>query len=110
MERTIAEHIVCTPGTCGGKPRIAGHRIRVQDIVVWHEMQGQTPEEIVSDFPQLSLGDVHAALAYYHDHREEIRRQMREGEELAERLRAESPPGLLARLKQKDADGDSVSS
>ena len=110
MERTIAEHIVCTPGTCGGKPRIAGHRIRVQDIVVWHEMQGQSPEEIVSDFPQLSLGDVHAALAYYHDHREVIRRQMREGEEFAERMRAQSPPGLLARLTKKSADVRAASS
>ena len=110
MERTIAEHIVCTPGTCGGKPRIAGHRIRVQDIVVWHEMQGQTLEEIVTDFPQLSLADVHAALAYYHDHRDEIRKQMREGEAFVEEMRAKSPPGLLARVKRKDADGDSVSS
>ncbi|WP_333364954.1 DUF433 domain-containing protein [Microcoleus sp. herbarium14] len=33
----IKEHIEITPGICGGKPRIAGHRIRVQDIVVWHE-------------------------------------------------------------------------
>ena len=110
MQRTIAEHIVCTPGTCGGKPRIAGHRIRVQDIVVWHEMQGQSPEEIVSDFPQLSLGDVHAALAYYHDHREVIRRQMREGEEFAEHMRAQSPPGLLARLTKKSADVRAASS
>ena len=33
----IKEHIEITPGICGGKPRIAGHRIRVQDIVIWHE-------------------------------------------------------------------------
>ncbi len=33
----IAEHIEITPGVCGGKPRITGHRIRVEDIVVWHE-------------------------------------------------------------------------
>jgi uncharacterized protein (DUF433 family) len=37
---SIAEHIVKTPCTCGGKPRIAGSRIRVQDIVIWHEHQG----------------------------------------------------------------------
>ncbi|MEO0014001.1 MAG: hypothetical protein RLZZ535_2390 [Cyanobacteriota bacterium] len=30
----ILEHIEITPGVCGGKPRIAGHRIRVQDIVI----------------------------------------------------------------------------
>src|SRR6185503_19397893 len=92
----IASHIEITPGTCGGKPRIAGHRIRVQDIVVWHEMQGQTPEEIVADYPQLSLADVHAALAYYRDHRDDIRRQMREGEAFVEQMQTQSPPGLLA--------------
>ncbi|MEO3706895.1 DUF433 domain-containing protein [Trichormus azollae] len=36
----IKEHIEITPGICGGKPRIAGHRIRVQDIVIWHEQMG----------------------------------------------------------------------
>ena len=60
--RVSTEHIEITAGVCGGKPRIAGHRIRVQDIYVWHELQGQTPEEIVADFPQLTLGDVHAAI------------------------------------------------
>ncbi len=34
MDKRIKQHIEITPGTCGGKPRIAGHRIRVQDIVV----------------------------------------------------------------------------
>ena len=36
MATTPIEHIEMTPGVCGGRPRIAGHRIRVQDIVIWH--------------------------------------------------------------------------
>ena len=40
MENVISQHITKTPGVCGGRPCIAGHRIRVQDIVVWHEMRG----------------------------------------------------------------------
>ena len=47
----IGEHIVSTPDTCGGKPRIAGSRIRVKDVVVWHDRQGMTPSEIVSKWP-----------------------------------------------------------
>ncbi len=43
MTAVIAEHIKITPGVCGGKPRIAGHRIRVQDVVVWHEQMGMSP-------------------------------------------------------------------
>ena len=44
MEGTSNERIVKTPGTCGGRARIAGHRVRVQDIVIWHEHQGMTPD------------------------------------------------------------------
>ena len=35
------------PDKCGGRPCIAGTRIRVQDVYVWHELQGQTADEIV---------------------------------------------------------------
>ena len=89
LERT---HIECTPGVCGGKPRIAGHRIRVQDIFVLHELQGMTPDAILQVFPTITLADVHAALAYYWDHREAIEQQMREDEEFVAALRAQSGP------------------
>jgi len=112
MEPTVAtkQHIVSRPGVCGGKPCIAGTRIRVQDIYVWHELQGRTPEEIVSDFPQLSLADVHAALTYYFDHREEIHDEMKKAEETVARMKAENGPGLLDRLRARMTDDDSVSS
>ncbi len=47
---------------------IAGHGVRVLDVVEWHEHQGMTPDQIVSEVPSLTLADVHAALAYYFDH------------------------------------------
>jgi uncharacterized protein (DUF433 family) len=68
----ISEHVGVKPGFCGGKPHILGHRIKVQHIVVWHERMGTSPTEIVVRHPTISLSDVHAALAYYHDHRDEI--------------------------------------
>ncbi len=110
MQPTIEKtHIEATPGTCGGRPRIAGHRIRVQDVVVWTE-QGQSPDEIVADFPQLSLADVYAALAYYHDHREEIDRQMREDDQFVERMRAQAGPGLLDQVRSGARRADSLPS
>ncbi|MHB1037838.1 MAG: DUF433 domain-containing protein [Pirellulales bacterium] len=109
VEPVISEHIESTPGVCGGRPRIAGHRIRVEDIVVWHEMQGKSPDEIVADFPQLTLADVYAALAYYHDHREEICQAMDEDKAFVAALRAKSPSKLLQKLMGNDA-GDSLSS
>jgi uncharacterized protein (DUF433 family) len=55
--------IVSTPGTCGGRPRIDGHRITVEDVAIWHERMGMSPEEIVSAYPTITLSEVHAALA-----------------------------------------------
>ena len=72
---TSQDRIARTPGVCGGKACIAGHRVRVLDIVVWHEHQGMTPDEIVSHVPTITLADVHAALAYYFDHVEEVRQE-----------------------------------
>ncbi|HEY2761406.1 MAG TPA: DUF433 domain-containing protein, partial [Pirellulales bacterium] len=77
-------------GTCSGKPRIDGTRIRVQDIYVWHERMGKSPEEIVVEFPQLTLADIHAALAYYFDHADEIKRQMADSEQFVEQLKRQS--------------------
>jgi hypothetical protein len=58
-------------------------------------------DEIVTDFPQLSLADVYAALAYYHDHHEQIDQDIREDEEFFQRMKAK--PTLLDR--QKDTHG-----
>lgn len=85
------------PGVAGGKPRIAGHRITVQDIVVWHERLGLSADEIASEYG-LSLADVYAALAYYYDHREEIDQAIRADEALVAELRRETPSKVRAKL------------
>ena len=102
----ITKHIDQTPGTCGGKPRIAGTRIRVQDIVLWIE-QGRSPDQIITDYPQLTHGDVHAALTYYHDNRALIERHIREADELVAEMMA--TPGLQS-PQGTNADGNQGSS
>lgn len=102
------KHIESKPGVCGGKPCIAGTRIRVWDIHVWHDLRGQSPEEIVAAFPQLSLASVHAALAYYLDHREQIESQMKEAEDFVARMEAEQESTRFSRLRDhllEDEDG-----
>jgi uncharacterized protein (DUF433 family) len=98
----IAQHIEITPGVCGGKPRIAGHRIKVQDIVIWHERMGMSPDEIIYHHPSITLADVYAALTYYHDHREEIRQQIEEGEALAKQLQGDRPSLISKILKNQN--------
>lgn len=110
MQPTVKQHIESRPGVCGARPCIAGTRIRVLDIYVWYELHGRTPEQIVSDFPHLSLADVHAALAYYFDHREEIQQELRDDEATVACMKAERGPGILDRLRAKLAGDDSISS
>src|SRR5262245_54040560 len=99
MENVIGQHIEKTPGVCGGKARIAGHRLRVMDIVGWHEKRGLSPDEIVAMFPGITLADVHAALAYYFDHREEIEADFLRDEELAESLKSSYPSKVQEKLR-----------
>jgi uncharacterized protein (DUF433 family) len=106
----IVEHIDVDPKKCGGKPCIAGTRIRVWDIHVWHDLRGQSPAEIIAAYPQLSLSDVHAALAYYLDHREEIERQAQEDEDFVSQMRAAAGPSKLDQFRDKDVQSDSASS
>jgi uncharacterized protein (DUF433 family) len=106
--QSIAEHIVSTPGTCGGKPRIAGHRIRVQDVAIWHERLGYSIEEIIAHYPQLTLAEVHAALAYYYDYREEMQHDIAEAEALVAQLKREIPSKLHDKLRQRDASTDTL--
>ena len=55
---TSHQHIETTPGIAGGKPRIAGHRITVEDIVIWHEHQGKSAVRIADEY-DLTLAEVH---------------------------------------------------
>jgi uncharacterized protein (DUF433 family) len=100
MSAVITERITRTPDVCGGKACIAGHRIRVMDIAIMHENVGLTADEIVVQYPTLTLGDVHAALAYYYDNIEEIRADIRRNDEVAAMFRSTFPSKLRERLSR----------
>lgn len=72
-------HITKTPDIAGGKACIAGRRIRVQDVYVWHEYNGMSADEIANEY-ELSLAQVYAALTYAFDHLEEIQSDIRQSE------------------------------
>ena len=105
--------IVSTPGTCGGRPRIDGHRITVEDIAIWHERMGLSPDEIVADYPTITLSDVHAALAYYYDHRAEIDAELEQGKRFVAELKAKAAPSRLQeslKARRAKASEDSLPS
>lgn len=99
----LDRHIEITPGLVGGKPHIAGHRITVQTIVIWHERMGKSVDEICAEY-DLSLSDVYAALAYYFDHRDEIDRSIEESEAFIAALRKRTPSVLEKKLKAQRSE------
>jgi uncharacterized protein (DUF433 family) len=111
MQPVAIQHIEMRPSAIHGeKACIAGTRISVQDVYVWHELMGKTPDQIVLEYPFLTLAQVHAALAYFYDHAQEIREQVKQGREEAERIRVLNPSKLPGKLANIEANGDSVSS
>ena len=105
VTRTLDAHIEISPGIAGGKPRISGHRITVQNIAIWHERLGMTADEIASEY-DLTLADVHAALAYYFDHREEIDKSIMEGNAFIEALRGQTSSKIREKIKGQVNDGE----
>jgi uncharacterized protein (DUF433 family) len=63
MTLTGYPRISVDPAVCGGRPTIAGTRMRVTDIL---EMLagGAAVAEILADFPYINGADIRAALAY----------------------------------------------
>ena len=95
-------HIVKFPGQSARLERNA--RTRVSMIVADYLWRGWSAEEIVRHYSYLTPAEVHAALAYYFDHREEIEAELAaEDREADDWKRAHPTSPLLLRLKAQTA-------
>jgi len=65
------DRITIEPGKRGGKPCIRGLRVTVYDVLEYLA-SGMTPQEIIDDFPELELDDIHACLAFAADRERHI--------------------------------------
>jgi uncharacterized protein (DUF433 family) len=74
IHRTGYPHVVKVEGVCGGDAIIEGTRIAVWHIVDYYYKVGMSVEEFLADWDYLNPAAVFSALAYYHDHKEEIDR------------------------------------
>ena len=94
-------HIESTPGIMGGRPRVAGRRIRVSDIAVWHVQLQMTVDEISFEY-DLSLAEIYGALTYYFDHLDSIKKEIADDDAFASALRQTNPskiPEALRRMR-----------
>jgi uncharacterized protein (DUF433 family) len=80
-EPYIFPHIVATPETCGGRPRIEESRIAVADIAAWMK-RGVSLDDIAGYYPWLQPAQIHAAATYYFDNKPTIDNDLREQEHL----------------------------
>lgn len=89
----LIKRIVSTPGICGGKPRIEGHRIRVRDVVKWFEILGMKADEIANEY-ELNLADIYLSLAYYHANQELLQKEWTEEDLLVKELKLKTSSQL----------------
>jgi uncharacterized protein (DUF433 family) len=85
MTVTATSHIVLDDA---GVAWIDDTNVKVLEIVLARQARGWSAEEIHFQHPHVSLAQVHAALSYYHDHREEIDAQLKARRERVEEFRA----------------------
>ena len=85
-----------------GAPIIVGSTMKVVELVMAQMAHGWSPEELLFQHPYLTLGQIHSALAYYWDHKDEldadIERRWQYGE--SERRKA-GPSRLAAKLRDQ---------
>ncbi|MFZ4683889.1 MAG: DUF433 domain-containing protein [Terrimicrobiaceae bacterium] len=63
QQETLSEHIWIDPARCGGKPCIRGHRIWVS-LILDLLADGVSFEEILADYPGITVQDIQACIAY----------------------------------------------
>jgi len=71
---------------CGGSPVIKGTRTRVVDIAIEYEYLNRTPDEIISAHPHLKLEQVHDALSYYYENRNELDEKIKKDKQFIQEL------------------------
>jgi uncharacterized protein (DUF433 family) len=78
-----------------GRPWIDDTNTKVIEVVLDHTGYGWSAQKIHEQYPYLSLAQIHSALAYYFDHKQEmddeIERQLKEYDEQRAKANAESP-------------------
>ena len=85
---TRYEHIVLDQ--CG-VPHMAGTTMKVVQLVTAQPAYGWSPEDLHFQFPHLTLGQIHSALAHYWDHRDAFDRDIARCLAAAERPRDRIP-------------------
>jgi len=93
LKKVITSHpfIVKKEDVCDGSPIIEGTRTRVIDIAIEYEVLGHSPDVIIDSHPYLNLSQVHDALSYYYDNRDELDKKIEQDQEFIRQIRERFP-------------------
>ena len=94
-ETTSHPYIVINKDVCGGSPIIEGTRTRVIDIAIEYEVLGHSPDEIIRSHPQVSLYQIHDALSYYYENRDELDQKIKKDRGFITLLKAGFPSKMV---------------
>jgi uncharacterized protein (DUF433 family) len=99
LSETRYEHIILNEARM---PMIAGTTMKVVELVLDHLAYGWSPEELHFQHPDLTLGQIHSALAYYWDHKAELDHDIEQRLQVVDQLQQTMPSTSLAeRLKAR---------
>ena len=99
LKKTAHPYITIDPRIASGQPIIGGSRTKVMDIALRYEYMGLSADEIIEQFPHLTLPQVHDALSYYYENKQELDRKYEEEQEFVKQLKKQFTAKLKARLR-----------
>ena len=94
-ERTSHPYIVKNKDVCDGSPVIEGTRTRVIDIAIEYEILGRSPDEIIRSHPHVNLYQIHDALSYYYENRDELDKKIRQDQDFVAILKGNFPSKMV---------------
>lgn len=78
-------------------PIITGTTMKVVELITSVKAYDWSPQELHDNYPHLTMSQIHSALAYYWDHKEEIDADMERREQYAECLQKEAGESPLSK-------------
>jgi len=92
LTETRYEHIVLG----GEHPTLAGTTMKVKELIAERLAWGWSAEELLINHPDLTLGSIYSALAYYADHQQAIDEAIKADLALVDHLRQKTNNSFLA--------------
>jgi len=94
-ETTRHPYIVINKDVCDGSPIIEGTRTRVIDIAIEYEVLGRSPDEIIRSHPHVSLYQIHDALSFYYENRDELDQKIKQDQGFVTKLKSKFPSKMV---------------